>query len=227
MRPVCLLLALVLSVGVAPGAQFTTIMSNPDMEPDLIASLDLVYGPGGYTRVSDNTDRLWNILNNGFSATAVSSFAYGVINFGLCMICDGSDDITFTPPVSTDGAPLNLALAPSAVISDGVYNLFTDSLITDPNFPNQTGRVFSNPILNSGNLDHMVTFAVVGMPNTYVIAFEDVLSTASIVQDRDFNDIAIQVTSLAPVPEPGTFSLLGGSLLLGLGLARRRRSKSC
>lgn len=202
-------------------------MSNPDMEPDLIASLDLVYGPGGYTRVSDNTDRLWNILNNGFSATAVSSFAYGVINFGLCMICDGSDDITFTPPVSTDGAPLNLALAPSAVISDGVYNLFTDSLITDPNFPNQTGRVFSNPILNSGNLDHMVTFAVVGMPNTYVIAFEDVLSTASIVQDRDFNDIAIQVTSLAPVPEPGTFSLLGGSLLLGLGLARRRRSKSC
>ncbi len=203
-------------------------MSNPDMEPDLIMTLDLVYGPGGYTRVSDSTDKLWNILNNGFSATAVSSFAYGVINFGLCMVCDGSDDITFAPPIVTDGAPLNMSLSPNAVIGDGVYNLFADSLITDPNFQNQVGRVFSNPAWNSGNTDHMVTFAVVGMPNTYVIAFEDVLSTASIVQDRDFNDVAIQVTSLHPVPEPGTLSLLGGSLLLGLGLARRRRrSKSC
>lgn len=228
MRPVCIILALILSAGVAPGSQYTPILSNPNSEPDLIASLDLIYGPGGYTRVSDNNDQLWKILNNGFSATAVSSFAYGVINFGLCMICDGSDDITFTPLVVTDGAPLNMSLSPNVIVGDGIYNLFIDSLISDPLYQNDVGRVFSSPLWNAGNTDHMVTFAVVGMPNTYIIAFEDVLSTANIVQDRDFNDVAIQVTSLHPVPEPGTLTLLGGALLLGLGLARRRRrSESC
>lgn len=225
MRPVSLLIVLSLFAGAAFGGPLTPILSNPDAEPDLINTLDLLYGPGGYVRVSDNADQLWGILSGGFTAQAVSSFAVGVINFGLCTVCDGSDDITFTPPITTDGAPLNMALAPNSAIADGIYSLFSDSMIVEPGFANQVGRVFSNPFRNSANTDHMVTFRIVGQPNTFVVAFEDVLSTANIVQDRDFNDVAIQVTSLQPVPEPGSLVLMGSGLLLGLGLARRRRSK--
>ena len=225
MRPAAITCLLVLlSVVRAPAATFTEIVTpNPLGEPDLITILNSIYGVDGYVRVSDNLDTLWQV-SSPFTAKVIGTYASSLGAFGMCIICDGSDDIDFTPSIPPNTkSELDLPLAPNSAVVDGIYRLFTDSFLDDPDpdLSGSVGRVFSAPWLNPGGVDHMVTFRVLGKPNTYIVAFEDWFNTSNYASDRDFNDTALEITAQA-IPEPGSLALLGSGLLLGFSIMRRR-----
>jgi hypothetical protein len=89
------------------------------------------------------------------------------------------------------------------------------------------GRVYSDSSLNPTGGDHMVSFAVNGLPDTYVFGFEDWLFTSDPASDRDYNDVVVQVTfnrtEILSTPEPATAALLGVGLLLAVRLGHKRR----
>jgi hypothetical protein len=91
------------------------------------------------------------------------------------------------------------------------------------------GNRYSREALNYG-MDHMVSFRINGILNTpgnpgdgyvvptdptYLIGFED-------GTDNDFQDFVLQVSKVAPVPEPTSMSLLGLGILGLLGLRKKK-----
>lgn len=79
---------------------------------------------------------------------------------------------------------------------------------------NEPGQVF----LTGGSGDNFQHFAVFLQPsNTFWIGVEDLWGGG----DRDYNDMVIKVTAVAPVPEPATMLLLGTGLLGMAGFGRR------
>ncbi|MBI1358627.1 MAG: DUF4114 domain-containing protein [Acidobacteria bacterium] len=223
MRPPSLLTLLLLAASALPADSFTPIFGSP--EPAVATTLDTVYGAGGYTRVSDDLDQFWQgdaIL----SVVAISSYAGATQAFGLCQICDGSDDTLFAPSITADGIsmqPLTAFAQSTLSLGPGLFRFFND-----PSGVAQVGRVYSDPTLNPLQGDHMVTFSINGQPNVYALAFEDWLFTSDPESDRDYNDLVVQVSFLRndiqTTPEPASALLLGGGLLLIARLARRRQA---
>ncbi len=94
---------------------------------------------------------------------------------------------------------------------------------------------YSDPTLNVGNADNMVAFQGTGdmvdiflndsvtaynpwLSNEYILAWEDTSYTS---WDWDYNDMALMVESITPVPEPITLILLGSGFA-GFAFMRRR-----
>jgi hypothetical protein len=210
-----------LLVAVSVAATITPIQPSPS-EPDLAETLDAVYGAGGYFRIDDDLDQIWQAGQYG--VLGISTYSGVSQTLGYCSLCDGSDDVLFDSSLDTDGVfSIPLTVSGIGVVTIGSsFSLFDDARALP-----YTGKVYSNPSFNADSGDHMVTFGVTGRPNTYIVAFEDWMFNTSPTSDHDYQDAVFEVTYLAAppsaVPEPSALLTLAGGLAAFVWFRRRNR----
>ena len=220
MRKIILLLPLLTALSFA--ATITPIQPSPN-EPDLADTLDAIYGVEGYSRIADDLDQIWQ--EGQISVLTLSTYAGASQTLGFCIVCDGSDDVLFSPGLSADGVfSMPLTANGFGIVTIGAPFTWFDDARSLPH----TGKVYSDPSMNPAGADYMVTFGVSGKPNTYVIAFEDWLFNANPASDHDYQDAVFEVTYLsqppsAAVPEPGALFTLAGGLAAMMWFRRRNR----
>ena len=192
-------------------ATLTSIKAAPSSEVNIDTILTDLYGAGNYLRIDDDLDKIWMNLNGG--AVAKAKYAADEHEFGYIDTSDvyrslfnvqsnyfGTiyDDISGKTLGSADVLTFKWALRDLSV----------------------TNQYTSDPSDNNG-LDHMVTWLITGgdedLIGSYVIAWEDRNDL-----DWDYNDLVVEITNAAPVPEPATMLLLGSGLIGLAGLGRKK-----
>jgi hypothetical protein len=160
------------------------------------------------------TDQVW--LNQNGGASIVTKYSGYTHNLGYISGTSGSSFTPLTGPVTGNGSAGSLSgnLSSSLpTISSGLTNFrWADQTSGAPLWTS----MISN---NTDGLDHMVTFLITGGPSAgnYVIAFDDQFRGG----DRDFQDLVVEVSGVAPVPVPGAI-FLGAIGLSVAGIKLRR-----
>lgn len=203
-------------------AGFTTIAPGGYGEPDLLDILDDMYGLENLERIHDHdnaiTDEVWMATGDG-SALAKAKFAGYDQNFGY--MAGGGFESLFM----VDGNGMLAGAEESIAVAAGDVLRFANDTSGSPMWS-------SERMANADELDHMVTWRVVGSDNgfdnqvgAYVVAWEDLWGGG----DNDYQDLVVELTGVTPggepVPEPTTIALFGLGAM-GMGLRRRFRKKT-
>jgi len=215
--------------------------------------LDVLYGRGNYTRVSDQLDQLWSHGTNGMSSITLE-LRYAGLQYQLGIdtypqATPGALAREFTPLATMLGSGFSVKFANidasfARVLSinelqifrtgttiqgktyQGLPDPFAWLLKTTVTGQHQTSDIWSTLIRqNSDGLDHVVTYTVGSGANTrYVLAFDDRHSGGNFT----YNDAIFEVSSI-PIhaPEPSSLIISGVSLLgfVGYQLSRRRTGR--
>ena len=208
----------------------TTINYSPN-EPDLLGEyttfttaedvlleegiLDYYYGLENLIRIDDAFDQIWMTSDN-FSVTGLFHFAADTHEFGW-FNSDGNLDWL----LSTSGSDTSITSTNTTYTFPSTAPFSSSTYANNFYLQSTTGSGaehtwYSDSNNNNGD-DHMVTWLITaGAHNgyvegevNYVIAWED----RPLGGDFDYNDLVIQVTNAAPVPEPATLFLLGSGII--------------
>jgi hypothetical protein len=180
--------------------------------------LDYYYS--SWTRIDDSNDQLWFDLDGGaLVIKAIYTSAYHKLGYS-------TDENTGSPITWFSGnSGGNLDTVGETSNFDNLDN--SDAFVWVIGGAG-TGNKYSRQALNGGT-DSMVSFRINGILNTpgnpgggytapinptYLIGFED-------WTDKDFQDFVLQVSKVAPVPEPASMLLLGMGILGMFGLKRK------
>jgi hypothetical protein len=82
------------------------------------------------------------------------------------------------------------------------------------------GTWYSQNFLNEDQSPHMLAFQE--GPTSYLLAWEDLPFS---IADKDYQDMVVRVDHAAPIPEPGTFLLMGAGLVVFSRYGRKKRSR--
>lgn len=253
-------IAAVLFVSLSAQANLTTVHAPPVGEASQAEIMSHIYG-GTFTGLGFNSP---SYTNGSITATRIddTTLAGGIGN-NLHLVF-GTPGLPTTDQRWNDGIAVTSAEAKFAAYSQkfgyndgsGYTNLF-DVGITGPSgydvsgnashqfasgtpwewMRNGQGGLYSSTDANnSDGIDHMVTYAVSGLPGVgqneavWLVFWEDLNGPfASGKSDRDFNDLVVEIdasvsSTINPVPVPGAFLL--GCVGLGFAALVRKRSEN-
>lgn len=231
------------------GASFTPINSSgvSRYEPYLIGRnlhpgspnpsvIETLYGEANVRRINDEYDRVFVFTEDVATFKVVALFAanqshyLSVVNPDLWKtdlvldIISADFGYDLQPPtefvVSKEDYVAELRLVSNSFCSDPDYALWNHN---DRKGPNQ------GFIVDNKGVDQMVTFEIVGNQGhpdnpvgSYVIAWEDEYRMVDWSTSGDFQDFVVEVTGIAPIPEPPSAVLVLLSVGAGLVKAAQR-----
>ena len=201
-------------------ALYTQVQPATGLEASLSSIMDGYYGAGNYTRVNDAIDQLW--LTNG-TATVTSKMNSSSHWLGYSLD-EGDPGAITTDPVN----PVWLYDAENGTTLNQIGESDEFSASGSDKFVWVLGNgtwYYSTPWVHEGaeyapdeGMDHMVTFKVDSLADTYVIAWENGGG------DMDYQDMIYEVSGVTigaqSVPEPASVLLLSMGVF---ALSKRRR----
>ena len=207
--------------------------------------------PSGNSSVNANTDYLgfdttWQINGVGGSVATLVIELAGYAPYNTFGIYQGNNKFDIFGGAAVQGYQATVSIGANGSVSSLIKDEnqgFVAYTQTAANFFNGNyfgyfltspySTFYSDDTKNADGMDHMLAYAGKGdlieiapyapgpwSQKEYILAFEDLVGGG----DRDYDDFVVMVSSVTPVPEPGTIVLLGAGLL-GLGLYGRRRAK--